>query len=426
MENTERMIRIAVITPMKNAEATIQRALKSVDDQNQSYDMVHYLIDDGCDDATLEKIDEYKKMTSDGRENYAIILRTSVYSGQSGARNTAINDISLDDFDYVAFLDADDWWEPHHLECAIGELVNGNSDFVCGIPELVDTNGNKVSPIGIPVGQEPNVYNIFKSNSLYISTVVMRTSVIQVVGDFDSRLDCIEDWDYWIRVLLAGISIKLTLNQTAHYTVDPNSMSGKVTPEKLSLLKSKHRDACNVEIVKHLMRQPVPIRLNLGCGDERIPGFINCDLYEDKADMQFDAKAIPFPDNSVDEIRAYHILEHFKFKEAWRVLEEWKRVLKPGGRFVQETPDLLNTCRKFVESDEQVRVMLYGHFFAWPDISPGQVHYFLYTETQLKWTLEQAGFERIERMYPDSTYATANPQWPELYLKTEAYKPYGQ
>lgn len=138
------------------------------------------------------------------------------------------------------------------------------------------------------------------------------------------------------------------------------------------------------------------MKLNIGCGDCILDGYINCDLYNQEAQIKCDVRNLPFEDNSVEEVYASHLIEHFDFHEAFKVLMEWKRVLKPDGLIVLETPDFLGCCKRFVESNEQQRVGLYGFFFAkaW---MPGEIHKFLYTETQLSWTLRQVGFRDIER-----------------------------
>ena len=63
-----------------------------------------------------------------------------------------------------------------------------------------------------------------------------------------------------------------------------------------------------------------------------------------------------------------------------------------------ETPDFLASCKKFVEADEQGRINMYGHFFAQPWVGPGQVHKFLFTETQLRWSLESTGYKNVKRV----------------------------
>jgi len=69
-----------------------------------------------------------------------------------------------------------------------------------------------------------------------------------------------------------------------------------------------------------------PVRLNLGAGDTVIEGFT-------AIDRQFGTEAYPldYPDGSVDEIRASHLLEHFSHGEATAVLKHWVGKLAPGG-----------------------------------------------------------------------------------------------
>ena len=142
------------------------------------------------------------------------------------------------------------------------------------------------------------------------------------------------------------------------------------------------------------------IKLNIGCGDQILEGYINVDLYDPKAAVKADARELPHPDSSVDEILASHVIEHFDFHEGHRVLREWYRVLKPGGRLMIETPDMVASCRKFVEIPEEQRVELYGHFFSTPWI-PGQEHKFLFTESQLVGTLQSVGFKIVARVPAD-------------------------
>lgn len=56
------------------------------------------------------------------------------------------------------------------------------------------------------------------------------------------------------------------------------------------------------------------MKLNLGCGRNKLKGYINCDVSSDvKPDKVVDLeKKLPFKDNSVDEILAGHVLEHIK------------------------------------------------------------------------------------------------------------------
>lgn len=85
------------------------------------------------------------------------------------------------------------------------------------------------------------------------------------------------------------------------------------------------------QIVKEL------VRLDLGCGKRKPKGYIGIDKDpESNADIIYDLEiGIPYSDNSVDEVRAYHILEHL---DPMHIMPEIHRVLKPGGRLVFEVP----------------------------------------------------------------------------------------
>jgi len=75
------------------------------------------------------------------------------------------------------------------------------------------------------------------------------------------------------------------------------------------------------------------VRLNLGCGSNEFPGWVNIDRK-----LGTEVYPLPYADDSVDEIRASHILEHASFLEAQEWLREWVRVLKPGGTIKVAVP----------------------------------------------------------------------------------------
>ena len=162
------------------------------------------------------------------------------------------------------------------------------------------------------------------------------------------------------------------------------------------------------------------IKLNLGSGGDYINGYVNVDLYADRADERYDVAKLPHPDNSVDEIRAYHVIEHFDYMAAHDVLKEWHRVLKPNGLIKLETPDFLESCKEFINADQDGRWNLYGHFFSTGWINPGLIHKFLYTEFELKKTMTWAGFKNINRTEPNSGYVKSDNK--HIFLNIEATK----
>jgi SAM-dependent methyltransferase len=81
------------------------------------------------------------------------------------------------------------------------------------------------------------------------------------------------------------------------------------------------------------------IKLNLGCGEKLLPGYVNCDVLPHvKADRHFDLDAFPYPfeDDTAEEIFMDNVLEHLADVPA--VMGELHRILRPGGRLRIKVP----------------------------------------------------------------------------------------
>jgi hypothetical protein len=127
----------------------------------------------------------------------------------------------------------------------------------------------------------------------------------QVGERFDSEVDSLEDWDMWIRLYDMGFKFCEKKSVSVTYLVKVGGMASKGPTVGQKVLDKND-----------IVIQPVQpkIRLNLGCGDQLLPGWTNCDLHNPAAEKHFDASHVPYPNDSVDEIAAYHLIEHFRLK----------------------------------------------------------------------------------------------------------------
>lgn len=92
------------------------------------------------------------------------------------------------------------------------------------------------------------------------------------------------------------------------------------------------------------------MRLNIGAGNKRIPGYTGVDaVARPAADIVAPAWAIPLEDGVADEIMAIHLIEHMVPWQAEDAIREWARLLKPGGRLVMEQPDIIKCCQNLID-----------------------------------------------------------------------------
>ncbi|EKQ68400.1 hypothetical protein OsccyDRAFT_2931 [Leptolyngbyaceae cyanobacterium JSC-12] len=140
------------------------------------------------------------------------------------------------------------------------------------------------------------------------------------------------------------------------------------------------------------------LKLHIG-GKEPHPDWKILDI-EERPEVDFVGDAAnlsQFADESVDQIYASHVLEHFFYNldnELIRVLAEWKRVLKPGGQLLISVPDLRTLCWLYLNPNfepierYQIMRMMFGG-----QVNQYDVHKVGFDFDTLGMYLQEVGFE---------------------------------
>ena len=151
------------------------------------------------------------------------------------------------------------------------------------------------------------------------------------------------------------------------------------------------------------------MKLNLGCGDKILPGYVNVDVAPSRAGKTPDVlcnlrRLLAFEDGVAEEVLSVHVVEHFWRWEVVDVLREWVRVLKPGGKMILECPNLLSACQQFLADPEassgpgaegqRTMWVFYGDP-AWRD--PLMVHRWGYTPKSLAGVMSEADLRDIRQ-----------------------------
>ena len=142
------------------------------------------------------------------------------------------------------------------------------------------------------------------------------------------------------------------------------------------------------------------IKLNLGGGKVEIPGYMNIDHHNGK-----EAYPLDCADNSVEEIRASHILEHFPYNKTLDVLKNWYSKLMPGGTLKIAVPDF-RKINKLYEAGDYSNLCLY---VCGGQTEPDDVHRAIFDELSLKQLLECSGFTCIEPWSRDTNDCSSLP-----------------
>lgn len=157
------------------------------------------------------------------------------------------------------------------------------------------------------------------------------------------------------------------------------------------------------------------IKLNLGGGTNPIPGYEVVDRITGK-----EAYPLAYADNSADEIRASHILEHFSHRWTLRVIEDWVRVLRPGGLLKIAVPDFEWIVEKY-HSDEAGSLPLEAYLMGSQIAEDDGSHLAIFNEAKLQTLMEMAGLVQITRWTGDEADCSGLP----VSLNLQGYKPEG-
>jgi predicted SAM-dependent methyltransferase len=154
------------------------------------------------------------------------------------------------------------------------------------------------------------------------------------------------------------------------------------------------------------------MKLNIGSGETRYPGFTPWDIKDGKP-----AYPLAVPDNSVEEIYASHVLEHFSFRQTLDVLRDWCRALQPGGRLRVAVPDLDFIAQAY-SSGEPPGAPIEGWLMG-GQVDEHDQHRSVWTLGKLVACLLQAGFERPAKWAPVLADCASLP----VSCNVQAFKP---
>lgn len=217
----------SIIIPLYNKAPYIEKAIQSVLAQTfQEFELI--VVDDGSKDNSFEIADKFKSSK--------VQIARQPNCGVSTARN---NGVKVAKYNYIAFLDADDWWEPTFLEemkALITEFPEGalyaSSYF------KVKSGKNIPAKIGVPNGFERGYFDYCKTYAasswmpVWTGATIVKKSVFEEMNGFKPALKLGEDFDLWLRIALK-YKLVLLHKPLAYYNQDVDILSRGVVNDKI-------------------------------------------------------------------------------------------------------------------------------------------------------------------------------------------------
>lgn len=189
---------VSVVIPVYNADRFLAEAAESVIAQGSIVGEL-ILVDDGSTDKSRQVMENCQR-------EYGRRIRCfyQANQGAAAARNKGIEEAQ---FDYCAFLDADDVWFREKLDLQVRFLEqHPRFGLVCSNWRLLDDEGAAKRFEAPLCGADQTLdlsgwlyTTLLMSVKVWTSTVVMRRAAMQQVGKFDGSLRRGQDYDYWLR-----------------------------------------------------------------------------------------------------------------------------------------------------------------------------------------------------------------------------------
>ena len=207
---------ISVIIPAWNAAETIAETLESLLAQTySSWEAI--VVDDGSSDETAAIAASFAER--DAR----IRVISQPQGGVSAARNAGI---ALARYDWLLFLDADDWILPQHLERMTDALMsNPDLDAVhCGWTRVASDGKLDAEQ---RCHQSGELFDVFARTNAFATTsvCVVRRSLVEAVGGFDPSFFTSGDWDLWQRIARTGAYFGAIPDALVRYRMRMDSLS---------------------------------------------------------------------------------------------------------------------------------------------------------------------------------------------------------
>ena len=159
--------KVSIVVPVYNAGKYIEETMDSVLAQTYT-DWELLLVLNGCTDDSAEVIARYQEAHPDKAIR---VIEEKNNKGAAMARNRGVNEATGR---YIAYVDADDVWQPQKLEHMLRFMKEKNGAFAFSGYEFADENAKGTGKV-VRVPEQMDYQSALRNTTIFTSTVVFDT-----------------------------------------------------------------------------------------------------------------------------------------------------------------------------------------------------------------------------------------------------------
>ena len=136
------------------------------------------------------------------------------------------------------------------------------------------------------------------------------------------------------------------------------------------------------------------MKLNLGCGKEKLEGYVNVDCnaaLEPDLTCDFAKDGLPYANGSVEQVVLFHCIEHLQKRFHLQIFLEIRRVLKENGTLIVSYPEFSKCAENWRTNYRGKRDFWEATIFG-RQSSPSDFHVCIMDSTEFSYTLKSAGY----------------------------------
>lgn len=262
---------ISVIMPCYNAVTYLPEAVASVFKQSiKNVELI--VIDDGSTDQSLQLLSTLQKSHSQ------LTVLQQANSGPYPARNRGLK---VARGQYIAFLDADDYWAEDCLEKLYAALSAANADLsYCGWQNIVAA-GDNGAPHVPPAYEKEDMFQHFLQGCPWpIHAALVKRTLVDQAGGFSTRCFSSMDYDFWLRLSALSQNIVRVPEVLAFYRWHDQGQISATKWRQVLDARSVRKEfiAANPELVDHLSADTLSRLINEALTRQAYEAFWKRDL----------------------------------------------------------------------------------------------------------------------------------------------------